>query len=362
MLLTAAAIVGCARGEYNGPTEPDDDMVALELTVEGSVQITTRTDINDVRNAAVIVFNHDGSQVLQCKYIEYADGERVFLKKNATYQIFVVANFTNANCPPGYTVKTYLKDVERPGDLENKYLFFDSPTPDWMIMYSELTTVPVAATLLDPADRTVTIKMFRAQSKIELNVYNKISGKGGDVTSNVTLYSYYTKGLPKDSHLTEQGSDIGQAGYERTDEIKFEDLAAPVDVQNPDNGKWYRKYTTEIISFENRKGKVPAVDNPYKRKEFAPENALEITIVAFDAVEGTMFNTYVHPGNGRSVEPNDPDIDDITDFNVDRNCIYHVNVYIDGVSNIRNDSRREHLTKAVCGDLESPGDGGVKEW
>lgn len=361
MLLTAAAIASCARDEYDGLNEPDDDMVALELAVGGSVQITTRaTNINDVRNAAIIVFNHDGTQVLQCKYIEYADGERVFLKKNATYQIFVVANFTNANCPPPYTVKTYLKDVGSPAALKSKYLYFDSPTPDWMIMYSELTTVTVAQTLADPADRTVTINMFRAQSKIELNVYNKISGKGGAVTSDVTPYSYYTKGLPTDSNLTEQGGDSQQIGYNRTGEIKFEDLAAPDDVQDPSTGNWYRKYTTEIISFENRQGKDVRVTDPSLRKQYAPENAVEITIIGFDAAEGTMFNTYVHPGNGRQPENNGPD--DITDFNVERNCIYHVNVYIDGVDNIRDDSRREHLAKVVCGDLESPGDGDDREW
>jgi hypothetical protein len=99
----------------------------------------------------------------------------------------------------------------------------------------------------------------------------------------------------------------------------------------------------------------------YERKEKAPANALEFTFIS--EANSKMLYTYVLIGKGRDLlEPPDTQFGN---YDVDRNCIYHVNIYIDGATeaNITSDSRREYLdVVAVCGELVPPEEGAEGEF
>lgn len=354
MLLTAVLFSACVRTLPDGPaTTVDDDLVALELVpTGGSVQIT-RANMNDISNAVVLVWDQAGTTLLHNRYLDYAAHERVYLRAG-TYQIFAVANLTDANCPNG-DAATWLSDVALRDDLNAKFLLAD-PNATHMVMCSGIQT----KTLTDYVT-PMEIKLRRLQTVIDLNIYNKISGPGPEeaVTSGVELDSFFTDNLPNGSWLLERTSaspspsdDYRTAGYGKTSPTNFSTLTYN-DEQVNDN--WYRHYSAEIITFENRRGSDSRVTTAYQRKKYAPDNALEINVIG--KVGNQMLDTFVLPGKGRSVESNEPDIDNITNFDVDRNCIYHVNVVINSTTNISIDSRREYLELVVCGDLETPGIG-----
>lgn len=354
-ILFAVIIVSCERNEI--PVE--EELVAIELVAaEESVEVSRAANMNLIDNATILVFDAAGTTVLYRKNVNHNSGGRLYIKKGTGYQIFAVANLADANCPGAYTAANYLNDVTQVSDLNSKYLIATTSTPDKIIMCSNLVTgVDVtSANFTTP----IQIELKRVQTKIDLHVYNKTSGGG----SGVTLHSYYTNNLPLGSWLRGRaGSSPNPStgdyagGYSTTkgSPVLFSTLTPTTDKPG------YAHYTIEIITFENRRGNgTTAITNVYDRKKYAPANALEITIAGYDAAAGTMLNTYVHPGKGRTPENAGPD--NINNFDLDRNCIYHVNVYIESTTNITYDSRREHLELKVCGDLESPTNGTGADW
>lgn len=353
-LTCAVALTGCARTEPGEPSHGEDDMFAVELAAAGgSVQVSRAADMNAIENAIVLVWDAAGTTLLHNRYLDYAGKERVYLRAG-TYQIFAVANLTDENCPNG-SVATYLSDVAVPADLNGKHLIATSSTPGNLIMCSGVETTVIAN---NTDDKTIVLR--RVQTKINLNIYNKISGQGGSVASGVEMHSYYTDNLPKGSYLIEQPATDNPSdpydypgGYER---VYPTTLSNPTEVELT-SGNWYHRYNVEIITFENRRGTIDILEiaSAYDRKEKAPDNALEINVIGY--ANGAVLDTFVLPGKGRSAEPNYPDMDNIANFDVDRNCIYHINVIINNTANIDIDSRREYLELAVCGDLNPPVDG-----
>lgn len=348
IVLITALFSACTR------TEPDEELVAVEFIAAGeSVQVTRAADMNGIDNAIMLVFDQTGTTLLHYKNLKYAAGERMYLRAG-TYQIFVVANLTDDNCPGDYTAADYLSDVVASSQLDTKHLLAASLRGDGkVIMSSGLVTTTISH---NRDDKTITL--FRVQTKINLNVYNLLDGLGGNVISGVELYSFFTKNLPQGSYLIERATssnpyDYTLAGYGETSPVKFSAITSKDTVVNTTP---YRKYRIEILTFESRRGTVSGVSSSmYERKELAPDNALEVNILSY--ANSKMLNTFVLPGLGRNTEPLPDTV--FGDFNIDRNCVYHVNVYIDGANpaNITADSRREYLEIVVCGDLESPGSG-----
>lgn len=346
-LLAVAAFAACTG-------ERDDTWVAVELVAAGSpVQVSRAADMNVIANAVIVVFK--GGVVDQCKYVaDYAGGGRVYLKRGGSYQIFAVANLADANCPEG-SAAAYLDGVASTADLDNLYLLAAESERDNLIMCSELKSVSVPDSPLATADRTVALDMRRVQSRIELNVYNKISGPGGSIASGVEPHSYFTNHLPGGAWLRERSADRTTEAYWKTTQKPF-----PAPVEKQVNSTWYNYYAFEIITFENRRGEVDIslIGSEYDRKAQAPAHALEINLIGY--ANGKVLDTFVIPGKGRT--PETGTWDNLLDYNVDRNCIYHINVYINHTGSIDIDSRRVYLETVVCGDLESPGGGSGNEF
>jgi hypothetical protein len=367
------------------PTPSEERLVPIKLAGLGSNTQITRAGIDpsftDIKTATVIVFNQAGTEVLQRRNLDYANGDRVYLKPG-TYKVFAVANLTDGNCPGDYTAANFFDDVETSADLDdNEYYFVSTATAG--AAPSTSTGMPMTSIGSDPTDLTtqivevivpdpivsgvsdeVIIKMRSIYTKVELTIYNNTS-------SGVVPQSYLVENLPKNSWIIERpqtdpatGDDYPQSlaepytGYANTTVADL--LTGWTTTPETINGKNYVKRTITLYTLENRRGVVSGVSaNMYERKEKAPANALEITFIS--TANNKMLYTHVLVGKGRSAET--PPDTWYGDYNVDRNSIYRVNVYIDGTNNMESDSRREYLDEiAVCGTLTPPGNGTAIEF
>jgi hypothetical protein len=362
--------------EVEIPTPADDGLVPIELAaLTSGVEVTRAAGIDPsyttISSATIIVFHATEDRVLQNRYLADVTTDKVYLKKGETetsYRVFAVANLVDANCPNG-NASTYFADVDEIADLEGKY-FIASPAgtaPALMPMTSigsaadlstQIATVVVQPpSLIAPVppavEYSVTIQMRSIYTKVEMNIYNK-SGSG------VTPQSYFIENLPKHSWIVERaksssaaaGDDYPQS-YTGYDNTAWDDLTTGWTASENS----YMKRTITFYTLENRRGVVSGLNpNMYERKAEAPANALEFTFTG--QANGKILYTYVLIGKGRDAL--DPPDEWYGNYDVDRNCIYQVNVYIDGANetNITSDTRREYLNVvAVCGELTPAGKG-----
>jgi hypothetical protein len=382
-VVLCTTLVGCLR-EVEIPTPADDGLVPVELVALGSDVEVTRAGIDPsyttINSATIIVFHATEDRVLQNRYLADVTTDKIYLKKGETYRVFAVANLADANCPNN-NASTYFADVDSTTDLDGKY-FIASPAgtaPALMPMTSigsvptDLTTQIVTVVVPPPSliapvppavEYSVTIQMRSIYTKVELNFYNKTD-------SGVTPQSYLIESLPTGSWIIERDQS-GAANYDYADYLGT--LTPPqigyvaTSLKTFANGGWtaapapYDGYEMQTITFytlENRRGTDGSVTNEADRKENAPANALELTFIS--EANSKLLYTYVHVGQGREAET--PTTDAVNNYDVDRNCIYHVNIYINGTANVVTDSRREYLdVVAVCGDLIPPTDGTAGEF
>ena len=365
--LCAAALSGCSK---DGPPKPlDDELIAIELSATFTPVAVSRADAyvsQTIRNVAFIVFNAAGTAVEPNgrKYIDdYSAGERIYLRPG-NYRIFAVANLDDSNCPGSLTAKTYFSDVNSVGDLAGKYLVTSSTAGSKAIMCSDDAETVNITTGTPGSPYPYTIHIRSVQTRIELNVYNKVNGQfDTTVASGVTLLSYDVNSLPSNSWLLERTKASNPANYDYalslgTPSTGYWETAVqgfPTYTTVPLGSDWYRKYSIEIYIFENRRGNgTTTIVDVKDRKKYAPESATEIVIFGQDA-NGHVFDTYVHPGQGRISET--PVVDNIDNFDIDRNCIYHINVVIKSTASISTDTRRQYYETVLCGELKDPTNG-----
>lgn len=346
-VLYAAALSGCSKGTPDEPV-PQDELAVVELSaVFEPVSVTRATVSQVIRNVAFVIFNEDGT-VFDSPYIDdYEGGERIYLRVGKKYQVFAVANLDASNCPGSLTPATFFSDVSSVADLANKYLIGSSTAADKVIMCSD---APVILDIVTGPSYSHPIEIRCVQTRIDFNVYNKCDSSGNP-SSGVTLHSYNINNLPSNSWLLERMADYSDAssGFWHTGELTFPSYS----VVQASSGEYYRKYSIPVYVFENRQGEgTEEITDENDRKKYAPELATEFVILGEDA-SGHVFDTYVHPGKGRTPEET-PDDDNINNFDVDRNCIYTISVFIKGVDDISIDTRRQYYKVVLCGNLEKP--------
>jgi hypothetical protein len=378
-----AALVGCVRGVVE-PTPEGDGLVPIELVGLTSAAEVTRAGIDpaytEIKTATIIVFNSAGTQVLQRRNINYAAGERVYLKPGA-YSVFAVANLADGNCPGASTAANYFGDVNDVGDLTDKSFLSTAATGaapstttgmpmtsigDVADISTQIAIVTVPDPIVQGESDVVTIKMRSIYTKVSFTIYNRND-------SGVTPQSYLVENLPVGSWIWERPLGGGGLPPDYADYLAAQTPPQPGYVNMalatfaPAASGWagapapldgYKMYSFDLYTLENRRGTVASTDVD-ERKANAPAGALQLTIMG--EVGTKMLYTYVLVGKGRSAAT--PTDDQLGNYDVDRNCIYHVNVFINGTENVETDSRREYLDQtAVCGDLTSPENGTTVEF
>lgn len=370
--LCAAVFAGCASNGGYVPAQQDDEMIAVRLSATGkSVQVTRAgidPSLTSIYNATLVVFAWDGTNDnttvwSQTRTIDYAGGERLYLRPGS-YKIFAVANLDDSWCPNG-NAATYLDDVTTIAGLESKYILAASPlgpNPGKVPMITGTTSTPIAEITIDSpvttATTTIELELRSLYTKMSINIYNRTDA-AGTVQSGVAPQGYYTENLPTASYLVEQASD-----YAYTNTLYAQSaLVTPLPAtdgqiyeftQQP--GNYYNKRVVDVYCLENRRGDVTVTD-AHDRRDDAPEYATATHIMSTVTGQNNVLDTYIYPGKGRTAEANDPDTDDIGNYDVDRNSIYHINVIINGTAEITVDSRREYLERLVCGTLTPPVNG-----
>lgn len=365
---------GCSH-EY--PT-PKDEYVALELVgLAESVEINTRAGLDPsltaIHNATIIVFHATEDKVLQRRTINYASpaNERVYLKRGETYRVFVIANIDDDNCPGEYTAATYFEDVAKIADLNSKYFLSTTelgmkPVSVPMISGTTATpleevTIPNPLTLTPDNTTIVTLKLRSLYTKVTVNLYNLVNESGTNL-SGVEILSYYSNNLPIGSYIVErtttdiytndypQSLDPKALGYQRS---SLGDIRIPTENRVKVGDRWYDRHSFDVYCLENRRGTVSDLNsgNVYDRKSKAPKFSFEISFQG-NVGDRDVLQTYVVIGKG-----DDGTNPVYNDFNLDRNCIYLVNIYVNGVGGVDADSRRMYLNVVVCGNIESPEDG-----
>ena len=364
-VLCAAAFAGCERNEDDRPQRQSDEMVAIELSVAGGSTQITRAGIDPTLTAidsvTFIVFDAASSNAwLQTKTIDYAGGERLFLRAGGSYNIFAVANLDDSYCPNG-DAGTYLNDVTTVAGLDSKYILAASALGSKqgkVPMITGTTATPLEQIVI-PSPITVPTTSFELElrslyTKVSVNIYNLTSGGG----SGVTPGGYLTEDLPTASYLVEQTDDYAYLNtlYSRSAFTTPLPVAGGSYTFDQLPGKTYNKCSVDVYCLENRRGDGVLVD-VYDRRDEAPAYATAIRILSTVTGRNDLLDTYLFPGKGRSVEANNPDVDKIYNYDIDRNSIYHINVIINGTADVTLDSRREYIEREVCGGIEDPDSG-----
>ena len=353
-----AVLMGCMREPEKEENSGKEVLVPIELKIsEGKVHVSRASNLDalmsTIYNATLLVFDNSDNLVVN-KNIQYDEGERVYLKAGSTYKVFVVANLDDSNCPNGDAL-TYLAGVSHPDDLKGMYIL-NSPQSiqelGKMVMCSDwLSTLTIPHPIGTSTIATITLK--RLHTKISLNIYNR-TDPSGVIQSGVLPQTYYTSMLPQASFLVERTSpntDYPQTlpdpleGYMQTG-AEVLPPSTPVYLK----GNYYARRSFELFCFENRSGTVDGLTNVYDRRELAPQQAL--TIYLLSNVTGNTLVTYILPGKGRETDDGSDGPGAINNFDIDRNSIYHVNVFINGTNDVTIDSRREYLDEPII--LELP--------
>ncbi|MDL2304714.1 hypothetical protein LJC72_05165, partial [Bacteroides sp. OttesenSCG-928-D19] len=345
------------------------------------------------------------------EYYQYGVVQSIYLKKDETYFVYVVANLDESNIPDGMgSLHTFFDDVEFYGDLVNKYVQFRVISPAETGKIIMTTDDPKKALTSNGGptayskDGIITIKyneddevfaphvdLFRLQARFVVNIYNRvISDTDRSNASGVTPTSINAANFPRKSflvrHLRDYVDTNGDGVIDGAATGEFYS-SAPMLLPAPQaelvqynyaandgyRTSYYTKQTVEYFCFENRRGgpKSPlntyvpkdADGNPiteyedetpiptdipdvYGRNELAPNFSSHLMLLSM--TDKDVLRIFAHAGKGRNVDnPDTPPGDDESNFDVDRNCVYHFNIIINGTKNVIIDSRSEYLTQRV---------------
>lgn len=319
----------------------------------------------------------DTDPVYVRNYYKYGEEQNIYLQKGTSYFVYVLANMDASNCPSG-NVATFFDNIVNYAGLKEKYVQFLERTPEQTGKVIMATDEPIEITLPTGVSEYFepVLTLQRLQTQFIVNIYNKVTGENNrTIISGVYPSTIGAFNLPRYSYVMDHNEDYPfvaideenrQDGYMN---MRFDLLPEPETNLVEIDGNWYTKRTVTYYSFENRRGSVPGINNfnattyydpetdtdvtethnkpVYGRRELAPAYATNVQIISL--TEGNSLRTYIHAGQGRDteeiyVEEGD---DDITNFDVDRNCIYYCNVIINGINDVRLDTRRELLNQVV---------------
>ncbi len=293
-------------------------------------------------------------------FYEYGVQQNIYLKKNQaiTYYAFAIANLDDSNCPNG-NVDTYFDDVVTYGDLQKKYVQFNNVSPSQTGKVIMSSSEALALTLgppdnPQPGDEDVftpDVIMSRVQTKFIVNIFNRVTSAGANL-SKVHPSTMYFVNVPQYSYLMGRTTDYAYTPGNLVN-VNNGYYSSPTDfIPDPTGspqligGDYYTRQTIEYYSFENRRGTVNLNGNVYNRFENAPQNSTYFKLTSITDL-GTLL-TYVHAGQGRNTSTPTPTLtDNINDYNVERNCIYHFNIYIKDTMNVTVDTRREFIQQLV---------------
>lgn len=379
----ALVLSGCATERFDGPVA-EEPLVAVELKVPTALAETTRADsplMNEIHNVIFLIFadtsGNPGALLYRRTINDYETGDRIYLKRG-DYHIFAVANLVDENCPNG-NAATFLVGIEDADDLDDVYITIASQG------VAEIGKMPMCSPAVERvtiASTDVSITLHRLYAKLQLNIYNRIQDTPtvdiGTVISGVDFVTYATLNRPRTSYL------IQRSGYEdhpKTNPTVLYTGREPQKLPDYDRvtayagkgaanvlGKWYRKRTIEVYTFDNRFADVTdaAAITQQRRAELAPAEASAFFIQANngsdpdpDDEDGDtstrLFYLYIYPGIGRDYET--PVVDNYANYTIERNSVYTLNVWINGMGNVEHDSRRDRIVIATEGDLENPTEG-----
>ncbi len=339
-----------------GEKSPIDSLMERIDDVHVLVFKTTATDVNDLQ---------DTDSVVTRSYIQYGVEQKIYLQTDSTYYIFAAANLDAFNSPNG-DASTYFDDVHTYGDLKEKFIVIGSSlVPKKLVM---TTKGVVQVKLPNEVDQSATVNVFldRVYSQLELNIYNKVDNEGENL-SGVFPVSFTGIHVPKCSYLLERNvanyteplesmkwdysgkyyPDNSATAFTQTQTYQ---LPTPEAKLVSRNGVWYTKQTVYGFIFENRQGDISGIDSVQQRFRKAPPFAMYAQITSATAVspknpKGEVLLSYIHPGKGWSGKTDDPVY--INNYDIDRNCIYHMDVYINSIDSVDYDSRRFFLDQLV---------------
>lgn len=399
----------------SGRSDVPEGYAELRLRVSGAQAFQTKAvgpDIMDrIDNVTVFFFTDKGTTVpggtegriddadpVHTKnFYEYGSRQRIFLKSGETHWIYAVANLDDSNIPDGGSAETFFDDVETWGDLKAKYVLYTNKTPQaaGKIIMATNGIEEISIQGHESAAPSE-IELHRLYSRFSVTIYNRTEGEhsrrstSGAIPSSIVGFDF-----PKGSFLVERDSPAGDfadaprnetgyegiAYYQTVSQSMTPDDSEPVVEYPAGSGRWYTQQQYEFYCFENRRGNaddMPVNDlndydpdgpgglpgdkpNVYERYAKAPANASHIRISSLisndpslpipDTMRGKALYTWIHAGKGRPEEAMPAQGDVINNFDVDRNCIYNFNVVINGINDIRIDSRREYLDQMVLFEL-----------
>lgn len=391
-ILAAILFTGCAKTDIadpkfgNGGVNVPEGyaMLDIKLTPATGKVYTSRANANPlldfIDDVHLFLFEdandeglNDDTPLTLRNYYQYGAQQNIFLKKGKKYYIYVVANLDDSNCPNG-NVATYFDDVQKYGDLKDKYVQFLVRTPDQLgkVIMATPEIVPITLPDIPGIDDIFTpyIPLRRLQTEFIINIYNRVDPDDGNkVSSGVNPFMLSMVDMPRYSYVMERTGietdgthdypftlgDVSKGYYETS--VDFLPDVEEI-IEHPYNpGRFYTKQTVKFFSFENRRGSVPeiltyedpergVVDPVYGRRALAPEFSTHLQLMSL--TPGNSLITYVHAGQGRSPENTTPPRnDDITNFDVERSCVYHFNIYINSTTDVEIDTRREYLNQAI---------------
>ncbi len=362
---------GCTQEELSGYNKKDGDIkVNLQLTAPAGKVIASRSNLDAlmsyIDNIHVLIFGAgtdgiegtDDDNVVFRHYLDYGVEQNIYLRSNTSYRIYVVANLDASNTNIG-NAEHFFDDVVTLGNLKQKYIVASSRSVEQIgkIVMTTDGLIPVSLPNMEGGSEvTMKIPLSRLSTKVIFNVFNKvISAADKTVASGVFPVSWNIVNSPASSFLMGRPVQAdGKHDYPLTgadsNEIASrynQSMAQHIPLAEKDavayNGNWYTKQTFYLYTFENRRGNVAGLTDVYKRRELAPQYSTFVQITSYTTTK--VLVNYIHIGKGRDAEPDLPD--NITNFDVDRSCIYHMNVYINGIDDVAIDSRREYLDQHV---------------
>lgn len=363
-LLVLVLLTGCETEDmWEQPYTPKGDEVAVNLSfyTNSGKNVVTRAGEKDLMNyiddVHILIFKdkgeagvlEDGDSVVIRDYIQYGVEQKVYLRSNTSYYIFAAANIDPFNSPTG-NAATYFNDVKTYGQLKSKYVIIGSSLiPDKLIMTTD-SVVKVKLPYKNEVDDEVNMRipLSRVHTQLELNIYNRVNPLDTTIVSGVYPVSFTGLSIPMTSHLMKLPYDhsavLQSAGKTAFTQTQTYMLPKPVDTLYVMDGKTYTLQTVRGFIFENHQGDTTGLINVYDRRKMAPANATIAQITS--NTDRNVLLTYMLPGKGRDKVTG---TDVINNFDIDRNCIYHLNVIINSADTvqIKTDTRREFLDQLV---------------
>lgn len=365
-------------------TRADDDI----FTRIDDVHLMIFDGTNPVTLSDGTVVPNDGASVEERNYYEYGVRQNVYLRKGSEYFIFALANLDDRYCPTG-DIESFLAQVKTYADLKELYVQAINYSADDIgkMMMSTMdvvrVTMPAAGEVFSPK-----VPLYRLRSQFVVTVYNKVaSASDATITSGVWPSSLSFVDVPRYSYVMtrpvvtngsgahDKAYPLGAEGYyESTTNLMPESSGIErITVRSAKTGElqtnYYTKQQVTFYCLENRRGSIdrqaftdyqatdPSTGNPvavpdvYARRALAPSLSTYVRLTSL--TDEDVLRTYVYAGKGRDVEAN-PDFtnpstgqDDITNYDVDRSCIYHFNIYINGIEDVTVDSRRDYLDQLI---------------